>query len=108
MAQRDTVDTSKLTLTFILGVILTASLVIAVQALYFWGQRREWERKELSPRPTAVGILLERQRAALRERAVLEKGPDGRPVRVRVPIDVAMRLVVEEASGRASAQKESR
>lgn len=95
MAQEDYVDTKTLGLVLGVGAILTLVTVVGVQALYFAGERHEYERKEVRRRYYELTDVTAEQRAALEEYEVVD------PERgiVSIPIERAMELVRKERAG---------
>lgn len=100
MAQQDVIDVPRLLLSAALGVLVTIAMVIAVQALYLFGQQNETDRKDLSAPPVKLTEVRATQRADLERMKVLTKRADGTPLKVEIPIERAMEYIVKEQTGR--------
>lgn len=87
------VNTNRLVLVSIVSVIITAAVIIVLQAVYF-GYQAAVERKVADREPAKLEALLSAQRPRLTDYGVLdaEKGI------VTIPVSRAMELVVAESS----------
>lgn len=93
----DTIDTPKIVVVGFLSAIITFVVILGAQAVYFAADRVETKAKASSATPTTLteGLTQQQNRLAGYGWVDPSKGI------VNIPVDVAMKLVVEE-------QKESR
>jgi hypothetical protein len=82
----------------LLSVIVTADVVVGLEALYYWQLNRIEASDDLYQRPAKVETMLTAQRAQLADYRVV----DAKKNVVAIPIGRAMDLTVSELSRRGS------
>jgi hypothetical protein len=87
----------------LLSVILTAAIIMGLQAMFYWETARVERSEDFYPPPIKLERLLVAQRARLTDYRVedAEKGI------IAIPVRKAMDLVVAELSGTGNAQAPS-
>lgn len=94
MAEKDVVDAEKIFLAVGAGTFLTIATVFAVQALYYWGDRRDFAQKNYQD---VTRELKDNQSRALEQISSVKPLEGGR---FQIPIDHAEKLVLQELSTR--------
>jgi hypothetical protein len=93
-ANRDDLDTSLTAVVVLVGAILTFVAIVAVQALFYQVQQREFERKVVASEPAELRSLQADQLGDLNSYRWIDKQNGV----VAIPIDEAMKRIVEEES----------
>ena len=91
MARYDDINTPAVVVVGFISAIVLFAAIVGVQTLYFRQQRMVIERQSLAA-PAAADNLVAEQEARLRRRGWISR-EEGK---VAVPIDRAMKLVVQE------------
>lgn len=82
-------------------VFLLAAAALAAQALFDKNVEELRRERVVNVTPAELADLRSRQQSGLHaDHSVIERGPDGAPRRIHIPIDAAMELVVTELGGR--------
>jgi hypothetical protein len=89
------ISLGKLFFVGLLSVVLTIDAVVGLQALYYWQVDRLESSDELHPPSAKLEALV----AAQQKKLTVYHVVDARKGIVAIPIDQAMKLVVEELSG---------
>jgi hypothetical protein len=97
MAHRDELNTPLIAIVGFLGAIATFAIIVVLQVLYYQLEAAEQLRKEISPAPAELASAIADQEAKLADYRWI----DQQKQLVGIPIDRAMRLVVDDlAAGR--------
>jgi hypothetical protein len=91
-AEPDALDVPKLVTLIGAGVALTILSVVGMQALYWAGEREQFEIKEIPHVPAELVDLEAAQRTALQQADWVDKEKG----KVQIPIDTAKKLVLQQ------------
>ncbi|MFG0334310.1 MAG: hypothetical protein ACF8TS_13175 [Maioricimonas sp. JB049] len=99
----DTIDTPKIVVIGFIAAIVTFAAIVGAQALYFAFYIAESEVKEVRAADTLVDDALTKQRAKLSSYGWV----DPQQGIVTIPVDDAMKLVLEEENSRKTRNENS-
>lgn len=101
MERHNDLNTLKIAAVGLLGALLTMTIVLALQVLYYSAANEQFERKVIQAPATQSDTLLAEQAVKLTRYDWVDRQKN----KVMIPIDRAMELVVKEVSARQSEER---